>query len=341
MISLARESRGLSQTELSKVISISQGKLSKVEKGEQTIGDDILYKLAQVLEYPLQFFYQPTPSSPVSHLYYRKRITISNKIISKMEANIKIFRQNIDALMNSIELPNLNIPFCDPNVETPEQIARKARLKLNIGKGPVENLVNTLEKNGIVIVTTDLFNEKTDAVSTISDNGTHIIYLNERMPQDRQRFSLAHELGHLIMHFRFNSDPSFIEKEADRFASEFLMPENEIKSSLRNLTFNKLSDLKRYWKVSMRALVRRARDLGSISQNDYRNFQIGFSKRGLNKSEPIPVPKEIPFVIKEVVKLHITELNYSIEDLAKFINLNVREFQQRFIRETNPKLKIV
>ncbi|WP_431126264.1 XRE family transcriptional regulator [Flagellimonas flava] len=341
MLVLARESRGLSQSELSKRLNISQGKLSKAEKGEQSINDSILVELANQLNYPELFFYQQTPSSPVSHYYYRKRITISKKVMAKMESTIKVFRNNIDSLMDSVELPDFNIPTFDPSDDFPEEIARKARYLLKIPNGPIGNLTNILERNGILIVKTDLFNEKTDGLSTISDRGAHIIFLNERMPNDRQRYSLAHELGHMIMHFDIPSDSEKVEEEADRFASEFLMPESEIKNSLRNLNFNKLGDLKRYWKVSMRSLVRRAKDLGMLTSQEYRNFQINFSRRGMSKSEPIPLPEEKPYLLNQIVKLHLTELEYSEDELARIVNLNLTEFRDRFIEKEIPKLKIL
>ncbi len=341
MLILARESRGLSQTELSKRLKISQGKLSKAEKGEQSISEIILADLATELSYPEQFFFQSTPSAPVSHYYYRKKITIPKKVLAKMESNVKIFRNNIDVLMESVELPDYNVRTFDPSEESPEEIARKARYFLKIPEGPIENLTNILERNGILIIKTDLFNEKTDGLSTITDKGTHVIFLNERMPNDRQRYSLAHELGHMIMHFDIPIDSEKVEEEADRFASEFLMPEREIKASLRNLRFNKLGDLKRYWKVSMRALVRRAKDLGLLNQNEYRNFQINFSRRGMAKSEPIPLPEEKPFILNHIIKLHLNELEYSQEELARAIKLNIQEFRERFIERDLPKLKIL
>jgi Zn-dependent peptidase ImmA (M78 family) len=341
MLILARESRGLSQSELSKRLKISQGKLSKAEKGEQSINDITLTSLALELNYPEQFFFQSTPSAPVSHYYYRKRVTISKKIMAKMESSIKIFRNNIDSLMDSVELPDFKIPTFDPSEDLPEEIARKARYILKIPDGPITNLTNVLERNGLLIVKTDLFNEKTDGLSTISDKGAHIIYLNERMPNDRQRYSLAHELGHMIMHFDIPSDSENVEQEADRFASEFLMPEKEIKNSLRNLNFNKLGDLKRYWKVSMRSLVRRAKDLGLLEPQEYRNFQINFSRQGMSKSEPIPLPEEKPYLLNQIIKLHLTELDYSEEELARIVNLDLGEFQDRFIEQEIPKLKIL
>ena len=264
MLILARESRGLSQSELSKIIGISQGKLSKAEKGEQGLPQDIFDLLSKSLAYPSSFFFQQTPSAPVSHYYYRKRVSVSKKTVSQIEALVKVYRQNIDSLTEAVDIPDYNFPEYNPDVDSPEIIANKVRYIFGITKGPVPNLVSLLENHGIIIVKTDLFTDKIDGLSTVSDKGNHIIFLNARMPNDRQRFSLAHELGHVLMHFDIPSIGEDVEDEANRFASEFLMPKNEIINSLRYLSFSKLGELKRTWKVSMKALIYRAKHLKSI-----------------------------------------------------------------------------
>lgn len=341
MLLLARESRGLSQTELAELINISQGKLSKAEKGEQSIDEDVLNKLAYATSYPVSFFYQPSTDSPVSHHYYRRKITITKKILNQLESKIKIYRNNLDNLMDSVELPDYNLPAYSTEDKSPEEIANIVRHKLGISKGPVPNLVNLLENSGVVIVKTDLFTDKIDGLSTISDKGVRIIFLNKRMSNDRQRFSLAHELGHLIMHFDIPNIPENVEDEANDFASEFLMPKMEIRNSLRFLNFAKLGDLKRYWKVSMRALVHRAKNLEVINQQQYRNFQINFSRKKITKSEPIILPEESAYVINQVIKLHQVELGYSLEELAKIVHLEPQEFRDRFIKKNRTKLTIL
>jgi len=341
MLMLARESRGISQSELAGTIGVSQGKLSKAEKGEQTLPHEALKNLYSALDYPEKFFYQETPSAPVSHYYYRKRITIPQKTIVQMEATIKIFRKNIDSLLDAIELPPFNLSSFKISNDSPEEIAQKVRYHINNSKGPIGNLTNLLENNGIIVVKTDLFNEKIDGLSTISENRTHVIFLNARMPNDRQRFSLSHELGHLLMHFDIPSSSEIVENEANRFASEFLMPKTEIINSLRYLTFPKLGDLKRYWKVSMKSLVHRAYHLGVINQNQYRNFQINFSRKKMTKSEPIPLPEEHPFILNEIIRLHLDELGYTKNELARILLLNFSEFEDRFIFHNRPKLKVI
>ncbi len=341
MLILGRESRGISQSELASLIGVSQGKLSKAEKGEQFLPQDAVQKLYEKLNYPEKFFFQETPSAPVSHYYYRKRITIPQKTIAQMEASIKVFRKNIDSLLDAIELPQFNFPTYDPLEDTPEELANKVRHYLKNAKGPIINLTNLLENNGIIIIKTDLFNEKIDGLSTVSEKGAHIIYLNSRMPNDRQRFSLAHELGHVLMHFDIPSSQTDVEEEANRFASELLMPKVEIINSLRYLTFPKLGELKRFWKVSMKSIVYRAHFLGTIDQNQYRNFQINFSRKKMTKSEPIVLPEEQPYIVNEIIKLHREELGYSNVELARVLHLNITEFEDRFLFNNRPKLRVM
>src|SRR5690606_22384920 len=114
------------------------------------------------------------------------------------------------------------------------------------------------------------------------------IYINKDASADRQRYTLAHELGHLIMHCgKYIPTVEEAEVEADRFASEFLMPELEIKHQLNSrLSFSQLGDLKRYWKCSMSSIVMRAHKLGIIGKDRYTSLYVQLSRAGYKKKEP-------------------------------------------------------
>ena len=107
-----------------------------------------------------------------------------------------------------------------------------------------------------------------------------VFFVNESIPGDRERFTLCHELAHVVLHHKPAKDP---EAEADRFASEFLMPANEIRAELSRLTIEKAADLKIRWKVSMQAIIRRARDLRAIDQDRYTNMMKRMSRIGLSE----------------------------------------------------------
>ena len=138
---------------------------------------------------------------------------------------------------------------------------------------------------------------------------------------------LAHELGHLIMHIeKTPRSVETVEDEADIFASEFLMPENEIAPLLHELDLPVLAQLKRRWRVSMRALIRRAKDVGAINQDAYRRFQILFSKKGYNKNEPVMLPVEQPTLLSETLDLYKSELGYSDYDLMQIMRIGQKDY---------------
>ena len=329
LLELARLSRKLSQTEAARLLNISQGKLCKAETGQQDISEDILNRIVQLYGYPAEFFYQDHDSSPEGHMYFRRRLTESKKTIDAFLANIKICKLAIDKLLKPVELPDFTIGSYDVNIDSPDEIARKVRYQLRIPKGPIPDLVGLLENNGIVIVKLNFGTEKIDGLSTITQAGNKVIFLNETMPNDRIRYSLAHELGHMLMHLEH--PPKFkesVEDEADLFASEFLMPQAEIAPLLSDLSWPALADLKRYWRVSMRSLVRRAYSLEIIDKVKYRQLQIRFSQKGYNRKEPINLPIENPSIIRETIDLYKTNLGYTDADIQKVLFLNENEYNQ-------------
>ena len=135
---------------------------------------------------------------------------------------------------------------------------------------------------------------------------------------------IAHELGHIIMHlskdFIFADDRNK-EKEADRFANEFLMPECAIINSLRYLKLSSLVELKRYWLVSMASIVRRAYDLKCIDKDKYTYFNRELGRKGYKKNEPIDVYIDHPSLFITAYRMHCNELEYSNEELANAFHL--------------------
>lgn len=262
-LELARHLRQFTQKEAAELLGVSQGKLSKAEKGLQPLPSEIILRLPDVYNLPLSFFHQQTDKSQIGHLYYRKQVSVPAKLQDALDAQIRVQKMAIDQMFEAIELPDFDWPRIQPTeTNSPADIARQIKYVLGIHRGAIPNLTVLLEDHGIIVQKMDFGTEKMDGLTSVTDNGRKVIFLNTRMPNDRMRFSLAHELGHLIMHYYFiPSEAADVEDEANEFASEFLMPEKEIKPLLKRLTLPILGTLKQQWGVSMRALIRRARDL--------------------------------------------------------------------------------
>ncbi|MCY1235556.1 hypothetical protein D9M72_481780 [compost metagenome] len=158
--------------------------------------------------------------------------------------------------------------------------------------------------------------------------------LNKNQPNSRMVFTIAHELGHILMHFRGGiiSEDRDVENEADRFASSFLLPSEEIKSSLYYLTDEKLGDLKRYWKVSIQALLFKAKVLGTLNPDQYRRWVTKINYYGWRKLEPLEFENSEPKLLFKMLKLHFEQLDYSKEELSKMFGLNSAEFDQIYLQ---------
>ena len=337
MITLARELRGISQSVLAaNVHNLKQSILSQLENGSLEVSFETWNSIAEYLELPLNFFTLNRPQTPISSFYYRKRQTMQKKHLAELEAKIDILRTSVDRLLAIVDIPEFNLPFFDiENIadkkNAAEEVARKIRGFLKIPKGPIINLVETLERNGIIVYFFKDVNDKFDGITLFSDKAQPLIFINDSIPNDRKRFTIAHELGHLVLHIRTMQDlDRDEEKEANQFASEFLMPEIEIRNTLNYLNLNKIATLKDYWLVSKSAIIRRAYDLDVIDRNKYTYFNIELSRRGERKVERGYISLEKPTILKHIISALKNELHYSIDDIGSTLCLSKNLYEELF-----------
>jgi Zn-dependent peptidase ImmA (M78 family) len=194
------------------------------------------------------------------------------------------------------------------------------------------------EQIGIPVIFLNTASEKFSGMTVQTDINMPIIFLNKNLSNDHKRFTLAHELGHLIMHIPFADDPEFmstledidiVERQANRFAGAFLMPEKEIKRQMLNsFTYSRLTEFKLYWKVSKQSVIHRAKDLGVITPQKFTNLFVELSRNGERKRELLDVPIDEPRLFKEVLNVWETDLQRSKKSIAEEIGgINLPEFQ--------------
>lgn len=329
MIVLARECRGLVQSELAALIGMTQARLSRIEAGLYSASAGDVATMSRVLHLPESFFFQTERrfGMGVNEFYHRKRAKLSARALGVIHARIEMIRLHAARLLKAADLkPSQEMPKIDLDAteQTPEDAARIVRASWMLPSGPVESVVGCLEDAGGVVVRVDFDTRLIDAVSRWIPGQPPLYVANARIPQDRERYTLAHELGHLFLHGTPHPE---MEDEANRFASEFLMPATDIKSSLYEITIPKLAALKRYWKVSMAALLRRAYDLGTINDRRYRSLNIQLSKAGYKTREPIETdPEREPTTLMEgLIEFHMRDLAFAIGELATYVHVFVDE----------------
>ena len=348
MVILARELRGVTQKDLClKVPNLTQGNLSRMEKGLLNIPEETLTFLAEELNFPEKFFLQEAPVNRISNFYYRKRLSMPKKALQITDAKMHVISSCIDNLLNSVELDSIDLPKIrvDNSSKTPCDIARIARRFFDVPPGPIKNLSETLEKKGIIIKELDFNTDKFDGITLITKKGQPIIFVNTSIPNDRKRFTLSHELGHLIMHLPFEYDLEIsekdLEKQANAFAAEFLMPEIEIRKDLTYITYSKLSPLKEYWMTSKSSLIYRAYQLGCIGEEKYKNLLIELSRQGERRNERVEVEFQNPKLLNRIIEFFKSDLSYTTTELCDYLSLSLNDFQDFFVPSSEIKLKIV
>lgn len=317
LVGTIRVARGLTQKAVSEKTGISQAVLSKVESGMLSLEPEREQILARVLQVPaasLMFEFDESRASTV--VFHRKRSTLSVSKASQVRAILDLTRLQVEAILGESagDLSLVRSPLPDDGYVTPEDVARDLRQRVGLGTGPLPNVVSLLESSGVAVVKRDLGSELIDALVSWPVDGRPIVLLADHSPADRQRFTLAHELGHAIMH---QVPSEHQESEADRFASELLMPSRSIRDDLGNVSLAVLAKLKPVWRVSMAALLRRSRDLGQISESRYKSLNIEMSASGYRKREPVDILPDSPRAIQEAMARRITSKEDAEELAAK------------------------
>lgn len=339
----AREYRGFTQTELANNIQgLSQSNLSKFEKGFDILSDDIQNKIISFLNFP-KLFFDKKINVYLDNSNYRKKAGTKKKEIASFEKKCLLIGYVVDELSDTIDWVDYSLQSINVDDGFPvSYIADYSRRMLKITEDePIKDIITALENAGIIIHEIEAIGGF-DGISFFTSKGYPVIIINRYMSNDRKRFTLAHELGHLVMHNENEFPISELrdkEKEANEFASQFLMPEKHIKNALRGMRISDLSPLKRYWLTSKSSIIKRASDLKCIDKQKYIYFNIELSRSGEKKIEKEVVPIDQAQHLKNAYKMLKEELNYSDEDFSEYLTLPKDIIH--YIFNDIPKLQII
>ncbi|WP_406510661.1 ImmA/IrrE family metallo-endopeptidase [Streptomyces sp. NBC_00212] len=346
MLTLARDSRGWTQSELADHMSrvdgnrITQGYVSRAEAGRIPVRAERVYLFATALRFTPEMLCRVanTAGVGIGLIHHRKRASLGAPALRRIHATLALTRLQVEAVTHAAALhrPHRFRPIGVNDFDTPADAAETLREEWNVPAGPIDDLVALLEDAGALVVVRDLGTTELDAVSQWPHDRTPLVLLNSTAPADRSRFSLAHELGHLIMH-REPGEGRAQETQADRFAAELLMPHEVILSELKpGIDVGRLMDLKARWGVSMAALIRRAVDLGVISEWQYRTLMVELSALGYRTNEPIAIRRETPRHIPQAVIRLEGQHHLSATETAHLAGLGREEFHEIYLCASSP-----
>lgn len=287
VLETARRAQGLTQAELADRAGVTQAALSRYENGLREPEAEALGGLAAALGVTVDFLQHAGRARGGMALdaHMRRRQTAPPSVWRQLEARLNVYRWHVSHLFEEVSLrAEQHVPTLDLLDVTPEEAARFVRAQWRMPSGPVRQLVQWLEAAGCVLIAEDFGTSRVDGLSQwVGDHP--VILFNSAAPPDRARLTLAHELGHLVLHSAATSADD-VEGQANAFAGEFLMPGEVIKPSLRNLKSGRLLDLKVEYGVSMQAIVERAYHLGLLTPTQRTSMYKMFSARGWRAREP-------------------------------------------------------
>ena len=324
MLTLARKARGLTQGQLADQLCMKQAHISKIEAGMLNPPDGMLANVTRILGYQEGFFLQDDKLFGIESatIFHRMRQAVSAKLLDKVEAQVNIYRMQINRLLRAVDMDSKIHSYDIDEFGSVEHIANSVRGLWLLPSGPVKNLVKVIEDAGGIVIPYNFGTKQIDGLSQWIPPLPPLFFINSILSADRFRYSLAHELGHILLHRIPKPD---MEKEANAFASEFLMPTKDISASLYSITLGKLADLKMYWRVSMAALVYKADHIGAISPDYTRKLRIQLAP--YRTVEPVDIAGEEPSMLLEIINVYLKELGYTVSELCQMLSIHQSEFE--------------
>ena len=313
---------------------VSKQAISKYEKGRINPGSEVLLALAKALDVKVDYFFRSSKIC-IAGIEFRKRARLSKKEEDRIKYQTIEFIQKYLEIEEILDVePSFKNPVTNTRItgyDDIERAVRDIREKWNLGNGPIPHLIETLEDKGFKIVEVEsdhLF----DGLSGFVENlKIPVIAILENADLVRKRFTVAHELGHLLLDFSSATEAATPEKLCHTFAGALLLPKEimiEMLGPQRNqITVWELKKLKGIYGVSMQAIMARASHLKIISENTYRRFNIFVGMQGWKKSEPGSYEgKEKANRFKQMVLHAAAEQIISFSKAAELLNLSLDEF---------------
>ena len=344
-IKLSRRALGLSLRDLASKIDnrISAQAISKYERDESIPSSGVLIALAGALGVSEDYLASDT-DIVLESVDFRKKCFTGAREKNQVEAKVLDFLERYLTVEDILGLPTVDWdmpreapwPILNDLAEV-EQAAHNLRLHWRVGISPIPNLVEMLEDRGIKILSTPLSENIDGLTARVSRNNrkatSSVIVVNRNQWGERQRFTIAHELGHMALEVGSGVDE---EKAAHRFAGVFLMPAETLRAEIgkfrKSMGWSELFELKRYFGVSVQALTYRCREIGIFNKSLFQQLFDEFNRRGWRTypyQEPYAIEKgEEPTRFHRLCYRALAEKFISEAKAAELLGLSVHELVQ-------------
>lgn len=302
----ARTLRGITQADLAREVGLSRQQINKLERGEVKNPPGLtVHALAAALQIPADYLGRPPGHVPREVLHFRGKTHPPDKVVEQLRVRGEHFQRLVARLEETVVArPVRIVSYAASGPDDVEAAAAACRVEWGLRlDNPISNVIRLLENFGAFVGRFPLEDDSVDAFSWWSHRP--LILFKQSESATRQRFSLAHELGHLVLHRGKKTGDPDTEREAHRFASAFLLPKaafwREFPRSGSRIHWPGLIAMKERWGVSIQALLHRAADLELINAATYRSAYVRISQLGWRKQEPGEPEPEVPELVRNII----------------------------------------
>ncbi|HWS85086.1 MAG TPA: XRE family transcriptional regulator [Ktedonobacteraceae bacterium] len=312
-------------------VKLSKAALSKFERNQCNPTASVLMNLASVLNVSASYFLQE-PDVNVTWVAFRKTARLTTAQEERIQAFAKD-RAEKQAWLQMKLYPDEETYFPRPISVQAERDAERAaeylRQQWHLGEEPIKSVAQIFEDHGGVLIFWETDQGEFDGLSGWVNETIPIAVVNNGVSIERQRFNLAHELGHMIM-FCDNLSEDEEEKLAQHFAAAFLVPAkvaiHELGAKRKNIDLGELALLKQKHGLSMRAWIKRAYELNIIDDTLYNNLLKLLKESDYSKQEPVEyIGEEEPRRMKQMTLRAFAERVISEEAALKLCPGCIRE----------------
>ncbi|WP_350025870.1 helix-turn-helix domain-containing protein [Pseudomonas fulva] len=324
-LDFARKRRQLTQKKLAELAGVTPNTLSRLVKGI-TLDPSLetVASLAKALNYPVDFFLQ----DDLDQLHEKQVSFRSLKAMTAGQTAAALASGALGYLFNDWVTARFNLPSADlPDLRDEDPVTAAASIRRHWGLGfrPIPNLIKMLEAKGVRVFTLSE-GKNVDAFSFWRD-GTPYIFLNTLKSAERSRFDAAHELGHLLMHAHGYTEGADVERDADAFASNLLIPREDLIANLPHVrSLSQIIASKHRWGVSVPALARSLKDCEVLSDWHYREICKQIAISGYRTKEPNPIEREYSVLWRKVLE-ELWKDRFTKESIAKQLSLPLDEME--------------
>jgi len=304
----ARDARGITQSYLAKCLQRSPGTISNWERGDQAPEPASLDQIVRTLGIPVAYFLRLMPNHGKNAIFFRSLANATMRARLKEKARMRWLQHISLTLQQTLDFPTVNFhnliergAYKQLKHDDLENIAADMRSHWRLGEGPIPNMVLVAENAGVVIGIDEVGSTKIDGQGNWSDydNRPYILLARDKYTAFRRQMDIAHELAHLILHHGIDENElaqnfDLIEDQAKYWASAFLLPHRSFPAEIYSLSLDGFVALKKRWKVSIGAMIMRARNLEILSDAAAQRLWKFRATRGWHNREPFDFPSETP-----------------------------------------------